>query len=186
MSKICWFDGSDHHLAGAGKEEDFDLELDEIEHRISQCDKEKGKWLGRLEANLEDAKWLITGRAPFVDAFQKYPEKQFRDSSRKRTNFSSNLEKICEWEDWCLRPDLTILCPAVLTPKELDQAYAKQKVLNKYFNKHYPKLVFVEWVAEKAKGTCSKILEDNADNAVAKKLQQGLFSLHSSTFLRQC
>ncbi|KAH8587644.1 hypothetical protein B0O99DRAFT_694310 [Bisporella sp. PMI_857] len=171
MSKICWFDGSDHHSAGAGEEEDSDLELDEIEHRISQLVEEKAKLEARLEARLDDAKWIITGRAPFVDAFQKYPEKKLLDSSHKRRNFDTTLGKICMWNDWCLRLDLTILCCILLGSKKVDEIFDKQKVLNQYFIKRYPKIVLPQWAAERAKRTLSKI---SKDNAVTKKLRQDL------------
>jgi hypothetical protein len=176
MSKICWFDGSDHHLAGACEEEDSDLETDEIEHRISQLVEEKAKFEARLVARLDDSKWIITGIAPFVAAFQQYPDKKVF----KRGNFDSIFKKICMWDDWCLRLDLTIICGILILPKNVHEIRNKQKALNQYFNKHYPKLALAQWAAEKGKKALSKI---SGDNAVAKKLQQGLFSVQHTIAL---
>jgi hypothetical protein len=176
MSKICWFDGSDHHLAGACEEEDSDLETDEIEHRISQLVEEKAKFEARLVARLDDSKWMITGIAPFVAAFQKYPDKKLF----KRVNFDSIFKRICMWDDWCLRLDLTIICGILILPKNVHEIRNKQKALNQYFKKHYPKLALAQWAAEKGKKALSKI---SGDNAVAKKLQQGLFSVQQTIAL---
>lgn len=176
MSKICWFDGSDHHLAGAGEEEDSDLETDEIENRISQLVEEKAKFEARLVARLDDSKWIITGIAPFVAAFQQYPDKKVF----KRGKFDSIFKKICMWDDWCLRLDLTIICGILILPKNVHEIRNKQKALNQYFKKHYPKLALTQWAAEKGKKALSKI---SGDNAVAKKLQQGLFSVQQTIAL---
>jgi hypothetical protein len=176
MSKICWFDGSDHHLAGAGEEEDSDLETDEIEHRISQLVEEKAKFEARLVTRLDDSKWIITGIAPFVAAFQKYPDKKLF----KRGNFENIFKKICMWDDWCLRLDLTIICGISILPKNLHEIRNKQKALNQYFKRHYPKLALAQWAAEKGKNALSKI---SGDNAVAKKLQRGLFSVQQTIAL---
>ena len=99
----------------------------------------------RLGARLDDAKWMITGSPPFVDAFQKYPDKKLLE---KRRNFDSILKKICKCDDWCLRLDLTILCRVLILPKKVHEIRDKQNVLDQCFKKCYPKLVLSQWASE--------------------------------------